>query len=181
MPFRCSLHTVGLAALVAAGVPAGARAQSVAESPAPRRPAISVSAGAFQYDLSGTGTAPMVAVRAERPLARYALVEGGLTLARPEQQFGGTTTFLVPEAQLQAQLPLGRVAPYLGVGAGAAFDRRGDGFGGTRSDLTVSGAGGLRAQLTDQVGLRAELRVRGIGTGFTGSAAEWTVGAAWRL
>ena len=176
-----SLHAVGLAAFLAVGVPAAARAQGGTEPAAARRPAVSVSAGAFQYDLSGTGTAPMLAVRAEYPLARYALVEGGLTAARPEQQFGRTSTFLAPEAQLQAQLPLGRVAPYIGVGAGAAFDSRGDAFGGTRSDLTVSGAGGLRAQLTEQVGVRAELRVRGIGTGFTGSAAEWTLGAAWRL
>ena len=147
-----------------------------------RRPAVSISGGAFSYDLSGTGTAPMLAVRAELPLTRFALVEGGLTAARPDQQFGARTTFLAPEAQLQLQLPVagGRVAPYVGAGAGAAFDLRRDRFGGTQVDLTVSGAGGLRAWLTEQVGLRAELRVRGVGRGFTGSAAEWTLGASWR-
>jgi hypothetical protein len=107
----------------------------------------------------------MLAVRAELPLTRFALVEGGLTAARPDQQFGARTTFLAPEAQLQLQLPVAgrRVAPYVGAGAGAAFDLRRDRFGGTQADLTVSGAGGLRAWLTEQVGLRAELRVRGVG------------------
>ena len=109
-------------------------------------------------------------------------MEGGVTAARPDQQFGARTTFLAPEAQLQRQLPVagGRVAPYLGAGAGAALDLRRGRFGGTRADLTVSGAGGLRAWLSEQVGLRAELRVRGMGRRFTGSAAEWTLGASWR-
>jgi len=162
-------------AVLAVGAPAAARAQ---RADAPRRPAVSVSAGAFQYDLSGTGTVPMLATRLELPLARYALVEGGVAAARPGRQFAGPETFVAPEAQLQVQLPLGRFAPYLGAGAGAALRSAG---GRTDGDLTVSGAGGVRAWLTDRVGLRGELRVRGIGTGFTGSAAEWTLGVSRRF
>ena len=179
MRFHRSLFVAALAALVAAAAPAAADAQSAAV----RRPAVSLSAGAFQFDLSGTGTAPMVAARYEHPLTRYVLFEGGLAVARPEQQFGQKTTFLAPEAQFQLQLPLAgdRVAPYIGAGAGAAFDLRDDEFGGTQSELTISGAGGLRAWLNDQVGLRGELRVRGIGSGFEGSAAEWTAGVAVRF
>jgi hypothetical protein len=171
-----------LAALLALGLPATTQAQSF-ESAAARRPSLSLSAGAFQYDLSGTGTAPMFAARAEFPLTRHVLAEGGLAVARPEQQPGARSTFIAPETQLQAQLPLagGRVAPYLGAGFGAAFDRRSAALGGTQSDLTVSGATGIRTWITDQVALRAELRVRGIGSGFTGSAAEWTLGTSWRL
>lgn len=170
------------AALIVVGLPATAHGQDAVTDAPPRRPAVSLSGGAFAYDLSGTGTVPMLALRAELPLARFALVEGGLMAARPDQQFGARTTFLAPEAQLQVQLPLagGRVAPFLGVGAGAAFDLRERRFGGTRADPTVSGAGGVRAWLTEQVGVRAELRVRGIGRGFAGSAAEWTLGASWR-
>ena len=140
---------LALATVLAAGLPMAAQAQSAAfES---MRPAVSVNAGAFQFDLSGTGTAPMIAGRAELPLNRYLLAEGGLSVARPEQQFGGTTTFFVPEAQIQAQLPLadGRVAPYLGLGAGYAIDRRTSAFGGTRSDPTFSGATGVRYWVTD--------------------------------
>ena len=174
--------TLVLAGLLATTLSVGAQAQS-ASLDLDRRPALSLAAGAFQFDLSGTGTAPMVAARAELPLNRYLLAEGGLVVARPKQQFGGTTTFFVPEAQIQAQAPLagGRVAPYLGVGAGYAIDRRTSAFGGTRSDPTFSAATGVRYWLTDQLGLRGELRVRGVGSGFGGSAAEWTLGTAWRL
>jgi hypothetical protein len=157
-----------------------AAAPAAAQSPRALRPAVSVSAGVSQFDLSGTGTAPLVALRGDYPLLRALLVEAGVSVARPEQQFGGTTTFVIPEVALQLQLPR-RVAPYLGLGLGEAFDFRPERAGGLRNDVTVSGAAGVRAWLTEQVGLRGELRVRGIGTGFEGSTAEWTLGGAWRM
>jgi hypothetical protein len=172
---------LALATLLAAGLPVAARSQSAAFESA--RPVVSVNAGAFQFDLSGTGTAPMIAGRAELPINRYFLAEGGLLVARPEQQFGAKSTFLAPEVQLQAQAPLadGRIAPYLGMGVGLAMDLRNSRFGGNRTDPTVSGATGVRYWLTEALGLRAELRVRGVGSGFAGSAAEWTLGTSWRL
>jgi hypothetical protein len=123
----------------------------------------------------------MIAARVERTLGRVGILEGSLLVARPSQQFGDTTTYVIPEVQAQAQLPLGRVAPYLGAGIGVARDFRKDVHGGTRTDVTLSAAGGLRAWVTQRFGARAELRVRGIGTRFQGSAAEFTVGAALRL
>jgi len=140
--------------------------------------ALSISAGAFQYDLSGTGTTPMVAFRADFALNRALLLEGGFGLARPGQDFGGRATIVTPEAQLQLQLPLGRVLPYVGVGGGAAL---GGGAGDFDAAVTASAAGGVRTWLTERAGLRAELRVRGIGSGFEGAAAEWTGGFAWRF
>lgn len=156
--------------------PALAAAQAVLP-----RPAISVSAGASQFDLSGTGVAPIIAVRADMPLGRIVLVEGGVGFTRPDQQFGSRTTLVVPEVQLQAQLPLGSFMPYLGVGGGIAMDFRPDDVGGTRSDVTASASGGVRWWITPRIGARGELRVRGIGEGFSGSAAEWTGGLAWRF
>src|SRR5829696_714036 len=82
-----------LAAILALGLGGSASAQSATFL----RPSVSVSVGAFQYDLSGTCTAPMVAARGELPLTRHFLAEGGLAVARPEQQFGATTTFIDPE------------------------------------------------------------------------------------
>jgi hypothetical protein len=172
---------LALATVLATGLPVAAQAQSAAlES---MRPAVSVNAGAFQFDLSGTGTAPMIAGRAELPVNRYFIAEAGLLAARPEQQFGAKSTFLAPELQLQLQAPLadGRIAPYLGAGAGLAMDLRNSRYGGNQTDPTISGATGVRYWLTDALGLRAELRVRGIGSGFAGSAAEWTLGTSWRL
>jgi hypothetical protein len=108
------------------------------------------------------------------------LWEGGVGVSFPDQQFGDTTTFVVPEAQVQLQYPA-RLAPYLGVGAGLALDVRGEEDGGTQTEPTFSAAGGARVAMTEQLGLRAELRVRGIGTNFSGTTAEFTAGVGWRF
>jgi hypothetical protein len=123
---------------------------------------------------------PIVAVRAEHPLARPLLVEGGIAFARPNQQFGARTTLLIPEVQLHLQLPR-RVAPYLGAGGGLLTDFRGADRGGNITRITFSASGGVRAVLTRHVGVRAELRIRGIGTSFGGGTADWTLGGSWRL
>jgi hypothetical protein len=175
-----------LTALLAIGAPSAVHAQTT-------RPAISLSAGAFQYDLAGTGTTPMIAARVELPLSRFFLIEGGFTAARPAQEIFTPsssvgreevkTTFLAPEIQLQLQVPIagGRVAPYLGLGGGSAIDLIDDAYGSSDNTVTASGALGLRYWLSDTFGIRGELRVRGIGTGFEGAAAEYTLGTSWRL
>jgi hypothetical protein len=168
------LQLVAAAGVAAASLPPAATAQS---EPRPSR-ALSISAGVFHYDLSGVAMTPMVALRADFPLGRALLIEGGFGVARPEAGSGGRATMLIPEAQLHFQLPLGRVLPYLGVGGGAAVAAQ---AGDVESAVTASAAGGFRAWLTPRVGIRAELRVRGIGSGFEGAADEWTVGFAWRL
>jgi len=188
--FRSTL----VAALLAIGAPIAAHAQAGTQT---KRPAVSLSAGAFRFNLpDGVGTTPLVAGRIELPLSRFFLAEGGLALARPEQwftsatvttlnpdpRFATTTTYLIPELQLQVQAPLaaGRVAPYLGLGTGIANDRWPSKYGGSKGTYTVSGSTGLRYWLSDRVGLRGELRVRDVGTS-DGTASEWTLGTAWRF
>lgn len=144
------------------------------------RPALSLSAGISQFDLSGTGTTSIIALRGEYPLVPVLLIEGGVTIARPQQALGERGTLLMPELQLQLQLPR-RVAPFIGLGTGFAHDGVVARYGGDANRITFSGAAGLRAAITRQVGLRAELRVRYIGTGFNGSTADWTLGAGWRF
>jgi hypothetical protein len=168
-----------LAAALLVALPAAS-----AEAQSRIRPAYTLSAGLSQFDLSGTGDAATFALRADVPLAPAVLLEGGVGVTRPPQDLGPagrphTTTLVVPEIGLQLQLPR-RIAPYLGIASGAAIDLRGSEWGGTRSDYTLSGAAGLRAWMSDQVALRGELRLRGIGTGFEGAAAEWTLGVSWR-
>lgn len=175
-----------LAALLAIGLPAEGRGQSqpqsLSESPLALRPSVTLSAGAFQYDRVGTGTAPVLAARGELPLSSLFVLEGGLTTARPERRLGGPTTLLVPEAQLQAQILTGPwVAPYIGAGVGAAIDRRAGAIGGPERELTLSAATGVRYWLSEDRGLRAELRVRRVGPELGGTAAEWTLGSSWRL
>lgn len=155
---------------------------SVAGTQEPTRAvAVSLSYGVSQFDLSGTGNARMLALRVERMFSRRGILEGGVVVARPGQQFGDTTTLVIPEVQAQLQLAVGRVAPYLGAGIGWAFDFRDEADGGTQNDVTASVAAGLRGWFTDRFGARAELRVRGFGTRFTGTAAEWTGGLALRF
>src|SRR5258708_38725872 len=123
-----SLHRLAIliaAAVIAAPSPAWSQKQDDAS-----RTAVSLSGGISQFDLSGAGTAPLGAVRIERPLERWLVAEGGILVTRPRQQFGEITTFIVPEFQLQLQTPK-RVAPYVGAGFGRAFDIRSDQFGGT--------------------------------------------------
>ena len=48
--------------------------------------------------------------------------------------------------------------------------------------IVASASGGLRFAIPDsRVELRTELRVRGIGESFSGAAAEWTIGGAYRF
>jgi hypothetical protein len=175
-----------LAALLAFGATAEARAQSYSatqhQSLLALRPSVSLSAGALQYDVAGTGSAPVLAARGELPLSHYFLIEGGLSAARPEQRLRGITTLLTPEAQIQAQLPFAGawVAPYIGAGLGAAIDER-PRTPGAQRELTISAATGVRYWLTEGRGLRAEVRLRRLGPDFGGTAAEWTLGSSWRL
>jgi hypothetical protein len=162
---------IALAAVVATVLP------SLSQDPPPRH--VSASIGIFQYDLSGTGIAPMVAVRWSMPLASVLSFEAGIVGSRPELQGGGSSTFVSPEAQLQLSLPFTGVVPYMGLGLGAAFDLRGAGAA-SRTDMVISGAVGVRTWVGDRLGLQAEFRGRGIGADFAGSAGEYTAGVVIR-
>jgi hypothetical protein len=175
-----------LAALLAFGVATEARGQSnslnASERAALARPSLTLSAGAFQYDRAGPGTAPVLAARGELPLSQVFLVEGGLAAARPEARRAGVTSLVVPEAQLQAQFATGPwIAPYIGAGLGAALGRPANPTARTERELTLSAATGVRYWISEDRGLRAELRVRRVGPELGGTAAEWTLGSSWRL
>ena len=139
--------------------------------------AIALVAGPFQYDLSGTGTSVFGAARLEIPLARYLLLEPGLTFGRYDAQFGSAVSLLFPEVQIQVGGTRGQVNPYLGAGVGPAFAFSN---GASDTELALSGAVGVRVRLTREWGARAELRVRAIDP-FAGTTAEWGLGISRRL
>lgn len=158
-----------LATLTLAAVPAAARAQLPI-------PAVSLMGGVSQFDLAGTGTAPFGAVRLEVPLP-FLIAEGSLGVFRPDEQ-NGKRTYLIPEAQLQWQILPFLVRPYIGLGAGVFTPMSGPEP--RHTEFTGSASAGVRFGVPVlPIGLRAELRVRGIGGGFSGRAAEWTVGIRW--
>lgn len=170
-----SSRTNALAAALALA-PAAPSAAQLALAPAV--PILTIAAGVSQYDLAGTGTAPHGAIRYARPLGRLLSLEVGAGYTRYEPDGGAEAVNLVtPEVQLQAQLAGRRIAPYLGAGGGVAASWISDAF---ESEVTLSAAAGVRAAIARNAALAGELRVRGIGNGFEGAAAEWTLALALR-
>jgi hypothetical protein len=140
------------------------------------RPHVSLMGGVAQFDLSGTGTARFGAVRVDLPVF-FAIAEGSLGVFRPKED-PGRRTYMIPEVQLQWQFLPFVVKPYLGAGVG--YFRATSGPSPHPSDVTLSASGGVRvAAPLIPLGVRGELRVRGIGSRFTGSTAEWTIGVTW--
>jgi hypothetical protein len=170
------------ARLVIAVVALGIGAAPLAPQSAPVG-SISVSAGSMAFDVSGTGTAPTAALRADRALIeRWLLAEIGLGYAPIKEQFRVRPTRLgMLDAQLQLQLPTPHVRPYVGMGTGAvAYLTQADGRESVAGGVSL--AAGLRASLTRRLGLRAEGRLRywdyssSSADRFVNSAGEITAG-----
>lgn len=139
---------------------------------------LSLGAGITNFDLSGTGTTPVFTARLSRDLGAKFVFEGGLLVAKPEQQFG-SSTLIAPEAQLQFHLPIGRLTPYLGAGIGVV--RESADVIETDWTPTVSFVGGTKVGINDRVGLFGELRIRGYEWRFVGTMADVVFGATIRL
>jgi outer membrane protein W len=82
---------------------------------------------------------------------------------------------LVPEALIHYQLGQGRVRPYLGGGAGLSLVNLLD----RTINSVVTGAGGLRVDLTPEWGARLEADVRMFG--FEAGSVGWGLGIARRF
>lgn len=147
---------------------------------------VSFAVGASQFDASGTGTAPIAAIRAATPLVgRWLLGEVSLSYASLDEQFSTTNTRVgVGEGQLQAQFPVTRVRPYVGLGGGW-LHYFSNAEGRSAATPTLSGAAGLRIPFASALMLRGELRVRywegGGSSGFVNGAAEFTGGIGYRF
>jgi hypothetical protein len=139
-------------------------------------PSLSIMGGVTSWDLSGTGSSPFGAVRLDIPLL-FIIGEGSLGVFRAHED-AGTRTYIIPEAQLQWQIFPLLVKPYVGIGGG--WVRAISGPGTHSSTITASASAGVRVGVPlIGAGLRAEVRARGIGSGFNGSAVEYTVGLSW--
>jgi hypothetical protein len=146
----------------------------------------SFAVGASQFDASGTGTAPIAAIRAATPLVgHWMLGEVSFSYASLDEQFSTTNTRVgVGEAQLQGQYPATRVRPYVGLGGGWLHYFN-NAAGRPETTPTVSGSVGLRMPVASSLMLRGELRLRswkgGGSSGFVNSAAEFTAGLGFRF
>ena len=148
-------------------------------------------AGRTEFDLSGTGWATVADVRVDAPLHRFAVVEGGLGWAQTAQSFG-EVTYVLPSVELQAQLPIGPVRPYVGVGVDAfwAVDQgplRDAPYTPVRGLSTgaVSVSAGARVDLPLALSVRAGVRIRGTvkegEDAFAGGTGDLTLGAGYRF
>jgi hypothetical protein len=138
-------------------------------------PSVSIVGGVTHFNLAGTGTSPFGALRIEVPLLSL-IAEGSLGVFRATE-VDGRRTYLIPEAQLQWQLLPLLVKPYVGLGGGLL--RAIEGPGVHRSEFTGSASAGVRVGIPlIGAGLRGEVRVRGIGSGFSSSATEWVLGVS---
>lgn len=142
---------------------------------------VGIEVGAVKSDFSAKGSAPLVGIRADHTLgSRFLLGDIAVGHFRGDEGFGGRRSYVITEGQVQAQVPIGPVAPYIGAGLGwfRSFggDRRGD-----RNDVAASISAGVRFAIpSTPLSLRAEGRARIIGTYYPDATAEWTAGLAWR-
>jgi hypothetical protein len=142
------------------------------------RAALGIAAGFSQFDVDGTGTSRLIALRGEVETQPWLVLDGGVTVFRPRTQFEDDRHYFMPELQIQAQVPGRAVRPYVGFGIGTLLARRGP-----TAKRVVGGAGGLRIGFREsRVVLRTEIRIRGIGESFArGTITEWTIGAGYRF
>lgn len=164
--------TAAALCLASIATPSGAGAQAVAG------PAVSLSAGSRVYE-GGAGLALAVALRAEYPISPFFLVEAAGSVANPVDGVSLSTTSVF-ELQAQAQLPGGRVVPYLGAGAGFARFRRGE-AGTAEEGAVLSVGGGARIGMRRQLGLVADARLRVAASGDADAHGDVTVGLRYRF
>lgn len=141
---------------------------------------LSLAAGVSQFDASGTGTAPIAAIRMSGPIVgSWLLGDLSLSYASLDEQFSTVNTRAgVAEGQVQVQWPVTRFRPYIGIGGGWQHYFNNDAGRGATAQ-TASGSVGLRVAVSPVLLLRGELRLRtwnSRNSGFHNSAAEFTAG-----
>lgn len=159
-----------------AGSPSMLPGPSVSAAPAFRN-TVALMGGGFIYGLGGDGTFPYMSVRVGRDINSYAVVEGSVGYANTREQiliFGNTidavnpsTPFRAADVSLYFQLPVWRLAPYFGTGAGVysvsgartAYQSTTIVFRG-HSGFSLSLMTGLKVRATRRIGIRGELRLR---------------------
>ena len=133
--------------------------------------------------ISADSVARPWAVRLNAPIAgRFITGEIGLSGISTKTDVGGRERFLIPEAQLQLQLPLGPFRPYVGLGGGYVLGRENTGAALEGNMSVISTAIGLRTFLAgDRLTLNVEGRARQYGRDETWTSGEFTAGVGVRF
>ena len=143
--------------------------------------AYTLAGGARMFDGDDGESATMAALRTEFPIGTTALVEFASSIAEvPDANRSGVRS--VFEAQVQLPITLGDVlTPYVGVGAGMGHVNHVEGREDGGWQGVLSAGAGVRVAFAEQLGVVIDARVRGIGTEFTGSHTDITVGLRYQL
>ena len=123
------------------------------------------------------------AVRLDAPIiGRIITGELGLGGMSTKNGFGGRERFLIPEAQIQLQLPLGPFRPYVGIGGGYVLGRQNTGAALEGNMSVISSSIGLRTFLAgDRLSLNIEGRGRQYGRDERWTSGEFTAGVGLRF
>ncbi len=162
----------------------------------PLAPSLWLDSGVAEFDLSGTGTSAVFGVRSDLALGRFAVVEAGVGYTRTAQTFSNVS-YALTDIEVQAQLPLGRVRPYVGVGSGFFLVLSEDPllFPGGRTPSGNAPDGYNAAVVTASLGARVSIagpllarvggRIRGTIAGgpdvFGSTVSEATLGLGYRF
>ena len=123
------------------------------------------------------------AVRLNAPIIGRVLTgEIGVGGISTKTDIGGRERFIIPEAQLQLQLPLGPFRPYVGIGGGYVIGRQNTGAALEGNMSVLSTSIGLRTYLAgDRLSLNIEGRGRQYGRDETWTSGEFTAGFGLRF
>lgn len=127
------------------------------------------AAGIASYDLSGTGTSGVVAIRLAWYRPAPLSVDVGTSFFWYETQGDESVAMLLPEAGLSLEL---RPLPlWIGAGAGYSIGVNGD----PDNDPTLYAAAGLHFPFAGSWAVRPEVRIRAVDP-WTGTIAEFIIG-----
>lgn len=174
MKRRFSVLSLAFAASLTAALPSQAAAQGRVAGPT-----LTGTLGVMEYDLAGVDVTQEWAMRLDAPIiGRAWSAEAGVAWSETIQQ-GDTVAVIVPEAMVQGQLPLGRFAPFAGIGAGIFIENPQEEQDEASGEFAYVGALGVRARLAGGLGARLEGRVRGVERRMTGSTTTVSAGLSY--
>jgi hypothetical protein len=173
--------------ILLAGLGAGAPGVAAQEAEVIPPPTVTVVGGWFDRDqFHGEGPSSVGGLRVRFPLGRYVLLEPGVsyTSFRPDTlgvpgASSADLQLLFLDFQIQLQLPVSRLRPYVGIGAGGAIDFRDERGSDPFLISSISASLGLALELGSRFDVLGEGRIRTLDD-FDRTALVGVVGIGWR-
>jgi hypothetical protein len=172
----------GMRMMLLAGIGLIALVTQASAQDTPSKSSLGLRLGGSVYRLEdSTTTGQIGALVFTVPVHRVIVFEGSLPILDDDRsvEIAGLPaakriSALLPEISIQAQLPLGRVLPYVGGGGGGAIKIDGPGSSGFSAHV----AGGVRVIVAKRFNIQADVRRR-----WTSKWAKWmmdyTIGLNW--